>query len=282
MKTVILDTDIGYDPDDLFALLLLLKSPEADINLIVTGNEVRGKRAIFLKKVLELAGRQDIKVVQGEDLGNKGFIVNELITDSDYKVDSNYIAAIKSVLDKFNSVTYIGIDGFTNLANFLRKYPNARKKLKVYQMGGAINYSRRPNWVEHNIEIDKESARFVISSGVDISLVMAQTTFNPVYIVDNHHSIFKRLKSSDNAVYRLLIRHCELFYKEKGWWPYMHDPLTVAEALGNNFVTFYKSSVYMDKYGNLSLSQKGPKLRLSKAESKDKEFMKFLEQKLFG
>ncbi len=55
MKTsTILDTDIGYDPDDLFALLLLLNSPELKPNLIITGDEVCGKRAILTKKVFEL------------------------------------------------------------------------------------------------------------------------------------------------------------------------------------------------------------------------------------
>jgi len=80
MKTgVILDTDIGFDPDDLFALLLLLNSPELKIDLIVTGDEVEGKRAVFTKKILDQCGRQDIKVVQGEDLGNHYFVVDKLV-----------------------------------------------------------------------------------------------------------------------------------------------------------------------------------------------------------
>src|SRR3989344_5301588 len=94
---VILDTDIGYDPDDLFALLLLLNSPELRLDLVVTGDEVGGKRAAFARKVLDQCGRQDLKVVQGEDLGNHNFVVDELIQDCVYSPETNYLDSMKEV-----------------------------------------------------------------------------------------------------------------------------------------------------------------------------------------
>jgi hypothetical protein len=50
VKHVILDTDIGGDPDDAFALLLGLNSPEINIDLIVTSDEHKGHRAEFARK----------------------------------------------------------------------------------------------------------------------------------------------------------------------------------------------------------------------------------------
>ncbi len=281
-KGVILDTDIGYDPDDLFALLLLLNSPELEIDLIVTGDEVAGKRAAFTQKVLGQCGRGDLRVVQGEDLGSRDFVVDELVQNFFYSADRNYLEAMKGVLDSSDRVVYIGIQGFTNLANLLKRFPESRQKLTVFQMGGAVDYSRRPGWVEHNVKIDKEAARYVFASGTDISLVMAQTTFNPAYMVDEQHDLYKKLKSSDKPVYQMLARHVELFHEAKAFWPYMHDPLTVAVALGKDFVDFYESAVLMDEHGNLYSSSGLPKLRLSKTESKDKEFMKFLDGRLFS
>lgn len=279
---VILDTDIGYDPDDLFALLLLLNSPELEIDLIVTGDEVGGKRAAFTRKVLDEYGRRDIRVVEGEDLGNRDFVVDELVSDFSYSADTNYIDAMKEVLDASDKVVYIGIQGFTNLANLIRRFPETREKLIVYQMSGAVDYSRRPGWIEHNVKIDKEAARYVLASGVDISLVMAQTTFNPAYMVDDKHDLYKKLKSSDKSVYQMLARHVELFHEARTFWPYMHDPLTVAVALGKDFVDFYESAVSMDEHGNLYKSSGSPKLRISKPESKAKEFIKFLDERLFS
>ncbi|MDD5181768.1 MAG: nucleoside hydrolase [Candidatus Nanoarchaeia archaeon] len=280
-NSVILDTDIGYDPDDLFALLLLLNSPEMDLNLIVTGDEVNGKRATFAKKVLDMYGRRDIKVVQGADLGHHDFVVDELIQDFSYSADKNYLEAMKTVLDASDKVVYTCIQGFTNLANLLKRFPESREKLVVYQMGGAVDYSRRPGWVEHNVKIDKEAARYVTKSGANISLVTAQTTFNLVYMVDDQHNLYKKLKSSDKPVYQMLARHVELFHEAKTFWPYMHDPLTVAAALGKDFVDFYESAVSMDEHGSLHKSSGTPKLHLSKPKSKDKEFMKFLDERLF-
>ena len=40
MKKMIIDTDIGFDPDDLFTLLLAFNSPEVEIALITTADEI--------------------------------------------------------------------------------------------------------------------------------------------------------------------------------------------------------------------------------------------------
>src|SRR3989344_18283 len=151
---IILDTDIGYDPDDLFALLLLLASPEADIKLIVTADEVNGKRAKFLGQVLNLLGRNDIKIAVGQSLGRNDFVVDELLDDKKYEAETDYISAIKNIIDSENDIIYLSIGGFTNLAKLLAEYPEYAKKLKIYIMGGALNYSRRPGWVEHNVKVD--------------------------------------------------------------------------------------------------------------------------------
>lgn len=50
---VILDTDIGGDPDDTFALLLALNSPEISLDLIVTSDEHRGHREAFANELLK-------------------------------------------------------------------------------------------------------------------------------------------------------------------------------------------------------------------------------------
>ncbi len=283
MKTgVILDTDIGYDPDDLFALLLLLNSPELKLDLIVTGDEVNGKRAQFTRMILDKYRHQDLKVVQGSSLGNNNFLVDELIQDISCHIDDDYLKAMQQVMDASDKVVYIGIQGFTNLANLLKSFPENKEKLQICQMGGAVDYCRRPGWIEHNIKIDPNAARYVLSSGVNISLVMAQTTFNPIYRIDNGHEIFKKLESSNNPVYNMLARHCELFHEAKGFWTYMHDPLAVSAAMGKDFVDFYESGIYMDDGFGLHNLQELPRLRLSKQESKGKEFMQFLSDRLFS
>ena len=279
--STILDTDIGYDPDDLFALILLLKSKELKLDLIVTGDDKYGKRFIFVKKILELMDIDDVKVVKGSSIGSHRFILDEYIKGEKFQIEKDFVKKIKRVVDSSDKVVYIGIDGFTNLSHVIKKYPNIKKKLKIYQMGGAVNYSRRPLWVEHNVKMDVKSVKFVLGSSCDISLIMAQTTFNPELRIDNKHRIYRKLKASKNSVYKILVKHIDLYHKHSEKWPYMHDPLTVAEALGKRYVNYNKSALRVNNDGNIKINKIGPKVMFSKKKLKGKEFMNFLENRLF-
>src|SRR5262245_44230985 len=63
-----LDTDLGGDIDDLCALALLVKWPNAEITGITTVLEDRGKRAGYPRYALALAGRPDVPVSAGADV----------------------------------------------------------------------------------------------------------------------------------------------------------------------------------------------------------------------
>src|SRR6187455_2745598 len=62
---VILDTDIGSDIDDTWALIMMLNSPELDVKLIVTAHRDTTYRAKIVAKLLETAGRTDIPIAIG-------------------------------------------------------------------------------------------------------------------------------------------------------------------------------------------------------------------------
>lgn len=280
MNSVILDTDIGYDPDDMIALLLLLKSPEASLDLIITGDEIGRRRARFARQVLDLADRADIPVVAGRDVGNRNFVVNDLL-DGRYEISKDYRKAMLEVLDKSEQVTYIGIDGFSNLARFIGRHPERIEQLTVYQMGGALDYERKPGWIEHNVKIDVPSARRIFTSDVDLSLVLSQTTFRPDYEVNDTHPIYHQLKESENRAYRLLADHIDRFHGVKGYWTRMHDPLTVSAALGYDFVDFTPTRVVMQPSGALKTDAYGKHIRASQA-SRPRAFMSFLEERLFS
>ena len=59
---VILDTDIGSDIDDTWALAMLLRSPELDLKLVLTDTGNTTYRAQVAAKVLQAAGRTDIPI----------------------------------------------------------------------------------------------------------------------------------------------------------------------------------------------------------------------------
>src|SRR5512140_2916113 len=69
---VILDSDIGDDIDDTWALGLLLKSPELDLKLVVGEYGKRQYRAKLLAKLLQAMGRGKVPIGMGMDGEPKG------------------------------------------------------------------------------------------------------------------------------------------------------------------------------------------------------------------
>jgi inosine-uridine nucleoside N-ribohydrolase len=67
---VILDTDIGDDIDDTWALALLLKSPEFDLKLVTTDHGNTIYRAKIVARMLEIAKRTDVPIGIGIELSS--------------------------------------------------------------------------------------------------------------------------------------------------------------------------------------------------------------------
>ncbi len=276
MQRIIVDTDIGSDPDDFFALLLLLRLGK-NIDLVITGDEYNNKRATLARRILNLAGKSEVPVVQGPDLGRKNFHADALIQGCNYSFSKDPLAAIETICEEADEILYLGLQGFTNLAQILFKRPDLKEKLNIFQMGGALGFSRGEDWVEHNIKIDPESARFVLNSGARISLVQTATTeASEAYRLHFAHPLYNALHKSNDVLEYMLARHCTLFYEKKGRYTYMGDPLTVTAALGYNFVSFDEKSLFLNEDNQLQEGE-GHLLRISKRESKSEMFMSFIE-----
>ena len=63
---IILDTDIGSDVDDAFAVALILGSPELDLVGVTTVSGDTQARARLAAKMLWEAGKRDVPVAAGE------------------------------------------------------------------------------------------------------------------------------------------------------------------------------------------------------------------------
>src|SRR5690606_24072096 len=63
---LLFDTDIGTDVDDCLALAVLLGSPEIDLLGVTTVYGDVALRARMVRKLLDLAGRDDVPVLVGD------------------------------------------------------------------------------------------------------------------------------------------------------------------------------------------------------------------------
>jgi inosine-uridine nucleoside N-ribohydrolase len=68
MRKLHLDTDIGGDIDDLYALAMVLNWPEGELVAVTTVSDDGGRRAGYVRYGLEIAGRRNVPVAAGADI----------------------------------------------------------------------------------------------------------------------------------------------------------------------------------------------------------------------
>ncbi|MEA4889745.1 MAG: nucleoside hydrolase [Clostridiaceae bacterium] len=176
---VILDTDIGGDIDDTWALVMLLNSPEFDIKLILTEEGNTLYRAKITARMLEIAGRTDIPIGIGlatsEEIGFQGAWIDSFDMDRYAGVvyEDGVDAMIDCVMRSAEETTIIAIGPPGNLAAALQRQPEIAKKSRIVGMYGSVRKgyfgSDTPD-AEYNVAVHPDFCRKVFTAGWEITL----------------------------------------------------------------------------------------------------------------
>lgn len=141
---VILDTDIGSDIDDTWALAMLLRCPELDVRLVVSDTGNTEYRAAIIARLLEVAGRTDIPVgigiKQTDERGPQSRWVDG------YELDSypgtlhrdGVHAIIETIETSPVPISLICIGPLPNIAQVLHQAPHVAPKTRFVGMHGSI------------------------------------------------------------------------------------------------------------------------------------------------
>jgi inosine-uridine nucleoside N-ribohydrolase len=142
---VVLDTDIGADIDDTWALAQLLRSPELDLKLVLCDTGNTEYRARVAAKFLQVAGRTNVPV----GLGPAGapspenqlpWVKDYALTDYPGAIYTNGVDAfIRLVKASPEPVTLIAIGPVPNIAEALRRDPSIASKVRFVGMQGSID-----------------------------------------------------------------------------------------------------------------------------------------------
>lgn len=141
---VILDTDIGSDIDDTWALTMMLKSPELDVKLVTTDTGNTEYRAKVAAKMLEIAGRTDVPVGVGikfgDNIGGQGPWVEgyKLSSYPGVVYQDGVDALIRTIMDSPDPITLICIGPVPNIGAALDREPGIAKKARFVGMHGSI------------------------------------------------------------------------------------------------------------------------------------------------
>src|SRR5579863_4754534 len=169
---ILLDTDIGTDIDDAFAVALILRSPELDLLGVTTVSGDTQARARLVAKMLWEAGLRKIPVAAGEQGKPSKDPQTRWASEfsSPQLLKESAADFLKKQFDRRpGEITLVAIGPLTNVAALIRKDPGVARKIKrIVLMGGAIahGYGDNPKPVpEYNIYADAPAAQVVFAAG---------------------------------------------------------------------------------------------------------------------
>ena len=190
-QLAILDTDIGDDIDDAFALALALKSPELKILGVTTTFGNTEMRARLLDRYLNAVGRGDIPVFAGPRSKTDNRMTQAAYAnrapEKKHGDGSEFI--LRKAREHPGEITLIGIGPLFTVQAAIERDPATFKKLKrVVIMGGSIDRGYgtdaqgkpNPPQPEWNILCDPAGAKALLASGVPVFMMPLDSTQVPL------------------------------------------------------------------------------------------------------
>lgn len=246
-QSVWLDTDIGDDTDDIFALALILASPELSLAGVSTVFGDTIERARLAQTVLKLNHRDEVLVAAGCGHPLLGSGRMEILPNGPMSREPNpqapcalpagrlpvlptehaveiMAAALRA---RPGEITPVAIGALTNIATLLMHDPDAAQHIpRLVVMGGEF---RNTMW-EWNIHCDPQSAACVVASDLPIDFIPWSIGIDCTISTPQ----LNRLFSSATPTGRLLTRAVKLWRKAKPdlhHMPHLFDPMAVAVLL---------------------------------------------------
>lgn len=230
-QKVIIDTDIGDDIDDAFAVALAFRSPELQILQIDSAYGDTHLRARLLEHFLHDASLPPVPVAQGVVTHTTNIFTQRVYAEQQPEPSRPYADAIATSLDLIRKspgeITLIAIAPLSNIGAMIDRDPAAFRKLKrVVLMGGSVrrgyNDGKTPE-PEWNIKMDIGSARKLFASGVPIFMMPLDAT-NLKLDEAKRQQVFSHGSP--------LTDQLDLLYKEWGQpTPTLFDAMAVAYAI---------------------------------------------------
>lgn len=272
---LLLDTDIGCDIDDNYALGYLLARHDAEIVGITTVSGEPEKRAMLADQLCKLAGKPiEIRVGAENAIdggcrqGHVSQIREPILAKYPHGDFKNIDTAPEFMREKIDSapgeLILCAIGQLTNVAHLFTKYPETIRKLKkLVVMGGRFGDgydTKRWGEIEWNILCDKEAARIVFAAPIDIDVVGIELT-NQFH--KNNAELTELLKDVE-----FMRPTLESVRPDQEIW--FHDPLTVSTLFDPENAVWERGKVTVidgatnfepDETGNVRVARKIDQIR---------------------
>lgn len=253
-QKIIIDTDIGDDIDDAFALAFAVKSPEFQVLGVTTAFGDTETRAKIAERFLSAVGRADIPVYAGKTTVTKNPMSQRRYADGGHLPKAPKDGGVEFLLSEIRKypgeITLIGIGPLMNVGAAIDEDAATFRKLKrVVLMGGSVRRGYGdlgytppvPPMPEWNILNDIPSAQKLFASGVPLYVMPLDST---QLKLDEVKRAF--LFSRGTAVSDQLAILYHLWGQET---PTLFDPMTLVFALRPDLCPVTGMHIEVDEKG---------------------------------
>lgn len=287
---VILDTDIGDDIDDTWALGLLLKSPEFDIKLVVGDYGKPLYRAKIIAKMLEVAKRTDVPVGMGIDInvfgggGQSEWVKDYNINKYPGKVYPDGVQAmIDIIMSSSQPVTLICIGPLPNIAEALRRQPRIAERARFVGMHGSVRSGyggSKDISAEWNVKADVKSAQKVFSAPWQMLI----TPLDTCGLVNLSGERYRKVRDSKDPIAAAIIENYRAWSSDKNApnerSSTLFDTVAVYLALSQELVKIERLAIKVDDKGFTRIDENGKQIDVATEWKSLDGFRDFLVKRL--
>jgi len=249
LTPILVDTDIGTDIDDAFALALAMRSPELELLGVTTVSGDTAARARLVAKILWESGFQFTPVAAGrpgKPLPKEQTRWADGFASPQMQNESAVDLLRSQIQQRPGKITLVAIGPLTNVAALITQDPaTARKLNRIVLMGGSIahGYGRSlAPAAEYNIAADPKAAQTVFASGIPILMVPLDVTAMLDLAPESRHRVFTHLTTLTNTL-------TILYHLWNNETPVLFDAMAVAMLIDPSLCEARQSAVEVDDRG---------------------------------
>ena len=254
---VLLDTDIGTDIDDAYALALLLRSPEIELLGVTTVSGDATVRARLAAKLLAVEGGAAARIPVYAGLSTATQHINQAEWASGFasaalRTEGGVAFLRQQIEARPGELTIVAVGELTNVAALLTSAPGIGKKIKqIALMGGAVRRGGQPGSTpqpEWNIKSNAAAAKTVFESGVPLLVAPLDATADLKLTPAHRIRLFARGTPLTDALAALdyLWTHTNTW---KGETPILFDLLPIAALYQPDIARFEALHIVVEADG---------------------------------
>jgi ribokinase len=276
-RPVIIDTDIGNDIDDTWALAMALRSPELDVRLVTASTGDPLYRGALVADLLAAADRPDIPI----GIGSAGHsdphetlrdIYDPAALDSHPGgVNDGVQAMIAAIQDAPEPVTVLALGPLTTVAAVLMIQPEIAGQARLVGMQGSYRAGYRGERgpvAEYNVAQDVVAARQVFAAPWTCTLAPLDTCAQVMLRDDRYRTV--REAARGDRLLEAVLRHQRTWFD---WWGrserferetgVLFDTVAVHLSYDQSLVDIEEVGIVVSLDGVMHTSPEGPTLRLA-------------------